>query len=392
MPVRGSAFTRTLCLLGTVLVAAIAGDACSAGGSDGAGAQGAGVGGDSFDGGLGAAGGAAPCVAQEYPGELVPLDLYVMQDQSASMADASKWSSVTTALTTFINSDQEAGLGVGIGFFPLPPPPNSIPGACTTNEECGLYGPCMPWINGKVCAGSLAQDTSCDPLDYDQAEVPIAELTTAQKTLLLTAIGNHNPDGDATPTQPSIQGALAYAVAWALQNPTHLTYLVYATDGEPTGCTYNTVAEAANLAQQAASGYPPVKTFVIGVGSLLSDLNQIAAAGGTAQAYLVDTANATQQFLDALVEIRANGMCMFTIPLPTEGDPDFTRVNVVLTDQTETIYNVGTEAACDPTTGGWYYDNPADPHMILLCPATCTQVQTTGWSIHVALGCTTTTR
>jgi hypothetical protein len=349
-----------------------------------------------FDGGLGAAGGGEPCVAQQFPGELVPLDLYVMQDQSFSMSEEGKWASVTSALTTFINSDQEPGLGVGLGFFPLPPPAGSIPGPCTSDPECGLYGPCLTMF-GNVCSGSLAPDTSCDPYDYDQADVPIAELTTAQKSLLLGAIAAHSPDGDATPTQPSIQGALAYAVVWALQNPTHLTYLVYATDGEPTGCTYNTVAEAANIAASAANGYPPVKTFVIGVGSLLSDLNQIAAAGGTEQAYLVDTANATQQFLDALVDIRANGMCMFTIPLPTAGDPDFTRVNVVLTDpndpaQTETIYNVATEAACDPTTGGWYYDNPDDPHMILLCPASCDKVRTTGWSIGVALGCTTTTR
>jgi len=398
----GTTFTRTVCVLGAVALAAVIGHACSAGGgsggSSGAGGEGAGTGtgaNDPFDGGFDAQGGGGPCVDQDFPGELVPLDLYIMQDQSASMADESKWSSVSTALTTFINSDQEAGLGVGIGFFPLPPP-TPIPGACTTDPECGLYGPCLPGFN--VCAGSMAPDTSCDPLDYDEAEVGITELTDAQRTLLLNAIGAHSPDGDATPTQPSVQGALAYAVVSALTNPTHLTYLVYATDGEPTGCTYNSVAEAANIAEQAANGSPPVKTFVIGVGSLLSDLNEIAQKGGTGQAYLVDTGpGAMQAFLDALVEIRANGMCMFLIPPPPEGEPDFNLVNVKLTDpnnpdQTVTVYKVADEAACDPTDGGWYYDDPNDPHMIILCPASCEKVRDTGWTINVALGCISITR
>jgi hypothetical protein len=404
MRLRGSAVRRTLSLLGFVALAAVMGDACSAsggaGGDDGSGAQGAGTGtgGDNpFDAGFDAAGGEGPCVAEDFPGELVPLDLYIMQDKSASMADESKWSSVTTALTTFINSPQEPGLGVGIGFFPLPPS-QPIPQTCVTNPDCGLYGPCMNWLGNKVCAGSLAPDTSCDPLDYDDAEVPIAELTDAQRQLLLGAIAGHDPDGDATPTEPAIQGALAYTVVSALQNPTHLTYLVYATDGEPTGCTYNSVAEAANIAQQAATGAPPVKTFVIGVGSLLSDLNEIASKGGTGQAYLVDTGpNATQAFLDALVEIRANGMCMFTIPMPSQGEPLYDHVNVVLTDpdnpdQKLTIYYVADEAACDPTEGGWYYDDPADPHMIVLCPASCQKVRDTGWNINVAVGCTTIAR
>ena len=127
-------------------------------------------------------------------------------------------------------------------------------------------------------------------------------------------------------------------------------------------------------------------------------MNEIASKGGTGQAYLVDTGpTATQAFLDALVEIRSNGMCMFTIPMPPEGEPLYDHVNVVLTDpsnpdQKLTIYYVADEASCDPTDGGWYYDDPNDPHMIVLCPASCQKVRDTGWNISVAVGCTTIAR
>ena len=40
--------------------------------------------------------------------------------------------------------------------------------------------------------------------------------------------------------------------------------------------------------------------------------------------------------------------------------------------------------------GGWYYDNPASPTKIILCPATCDEVKTFNEaSIEIVLGCAT---
>ena len=151
--------------------------------------------------------------------------------------------------------------------------------------------------------------------------------------------------------------------------------------------------------QAAATGSPAVPTFVIGVGSELGALNQIAQAGGTTSAYLVDTGgNVTQQFIDALNEIREAGVCTFQIPEPTGGDVlDFDRVNVTLIDpddpnNTVSVPYVGSLGACDPTSGGWYYDNTGAPTKIILCPASCNQVRATDWNIQVELGCLTITR
>ncbi|MBW2456526.1 MAG: VWA domain-containing protein [Deltaproteobacteria bacterium] len=375
--------------------------ACSASseGDDGTGGTGAsasgsssGDGGMTLDGGTSDASGGA-CAADTYPGELVPLDLYVMLDKSASMQDSGKWSSVTTALTQFAQSPDSDKIGVGLQFFPLPPS-YAIPGPCNGDPYdpvCGLYGPCVPIFN--VCGGSMSND-SCDPIDYDEPDMPITELPPAEPTFT-AKINGASPDGDSTPSQPAMEGAVVYATSWAQANPSHLTFIVFATDGDPTNCTYNSIQGTADAAQQAAGGNPPVKTFVIGVGSELGALNQVAQAGGTNQAYLVDTnQNVTQQFIDALNEIRAMGLCKFQIPVPQEGTPDYDKVNVSLVDPNDpdnyvVVGQVDNASSCHPQDGGWYYDDPYDPKMIVLCPATCDEVMLSDWDVSVLLGCQT---
>jgi len=334
------------------------------------------------------------CAAESNPGEIVPVDLYIMLDQSASMSDDGKWNAVVAALQSFVNASDTSGIGVGLQFFPLPMTGSGPPTSCSSDTDCGLYGPCVPVLN--QCNGAFSSD-SCDPADYEDADVPIQTLPGVQSAIL-SALNNAGPNGDSTPTQPAFDGAVTYATAWAQAHPDHLTFIVFATDGEPTNCTYNSIADTADLATGAADGDPSVKTFVIGVGETLDSLNTIAAAGGTSQAYLVDTGgNVTQQFIDVLNEVRANGLCKYQIPQPEQGTADTTKINVSLVDPAApttatTLFNVGTESGCDPVNGGWYYDDPVTPQLILLCPATCTQVQLDNLEVNILVGCQTVVR
>jgi hypothetical protein len=86
--------------------------------------------------------------------------------------------------------------------------------------------------------------------------------------------------------------------------------------------------------------------------------------------------------------------CEYAIPAPPMGeslDPD--EVNVVFTDGTgaeSTIYRVDGEAECDAVDGGWYYDNPAAPTKVLLCPASCDVVSSDpDGKIDIVFGCAT---
>lgn len=87
--------------------------------------------------------------------------------------------------------------------------------------------------------------------------------------------------------------------------------------------------------------------------------------------------------------------CEWLIPAPPAGQTlDPNKVNVDFVDSaagtSKTIYHVDNAAACDPTQGGWYYDNNAQPTSIKACPATCTEVEkVTLGKINVVFGCAT---
>ena len=88
--------------------------------------------------------------------------------------------------------------------------------------------------------------------------------------------------------------------------------------------------------------------------------------------------------------------CQWTIPPPPPGKSfDASKVNVQFTDQAtgipETIYHVPDQASCDPTLGGWYYNDNAKPTSILVCPASCAKISAAGQGskVEVVLGCAT---
>lgn len=429
---------RAVALLGTVALGLTTLHACSAGGDSIEGAGGGGSSGSGGSGGGSATGGGGPildssvgdgnleeagvCAGESYPGKLAPLDVYVLLDATGSMngSDDSPvvWPSVTSALISIASDPLLVGIGLGLTYLPVPPPDGFvIPGSCANNcvgqgtckfigiawacnqacqtaEDCGLYGPCLPVFQERYCNGALVPSVSCDPLDYGQPVVPIAELP-GNKDAFIQAINAKDPDGDATPTQPSLEGTLVYAHQWAVDHPTHLVHVLFATDGLPNNCTYNTIDGAATAAATAFNGNPSVPTFVLGIGDL-GDLNQIATAGGTGQAYIADGSSVAGKMADVFNEIRAAGACKFQIPKPAGNQvPDYDRVNVYYTPlgQTEKIAvpYVGSEAACDPVQGGWYYDDPtkANPTKIILCPATCSGVQLSIEGVEVILGCKT---
>lgn len=70
--------------------------------------------------------------------------------------------------------------------------------------------------------------------------------------------------------------------------------------------------------------------------------------------------------------------CEYGIPDPGEFEEIFyDRVEVRFRrGASESIVPVVfSEAQCDPVAGGWYYDNPASPTVVRLCPASCGQTE-----------------
>jgi hypothetical protein len=339
----------------------------------------------------------ASCVGVSYPVEPHLLDLYLMLDQSGSMSEVvadggTKWGAVTGAINGFLTQPSAAGLGVGLQYFGLPAVDAgacTANAACTTSADCGA-GTCV--AGTCFCSTGGAAD-SCLSSDYQRPSVEIAPLPAVGPTIS-ASMAAHSP-ATATPTSAALQGAVDHASEWAVAHPGHKAVVLLATDGDPTECD-TSLTNIAAIAQKAAAGTPNVLTFVIGIGSSLTNLNTIAAAGGTSSAFIVDTSgNVTQQFLDALDKIRgAAQSCAYALPAPSVGAIDYARVNVQYTPGGTgapiTLSKVIDAASCPPSGDAWYYDVNGAPTQILLCASACTTVrQDAKASVAVVLGCST---
>lgn len=399
------------------------------------------------------------CATDQKKATPLPLDLYVMLDESGSMATQvaaglSKDKAVKDALDAFVVDPGSAGIGMGLQFFPLPTA--GTPASCTSSAECpGATGPCsmkvcarngpLTFCNGNsdcapyqcvsagqcdlarnvycsvgtacgadasgfdrgTCiaqtAGFCSNSDSCDVGDYVTPAVAVAPLPGAGAAISAalaakTAYGN-------TPTSAALQGAVDAAKAYATANPGHAVVAVLATDGLPTECDTN-MANVAAIAAAALAGTPSIKTFVIGVFAAdeatvaQTNLDQIAAAGGTTSALIVTaTASTTTQFVNAMNKIRGTALpCDYALPAPTSGTPDYDKMNVQHTDpagKKTVLPNRSGAGSCD-AAGGWYYDvspsSGATPTRVILCPTSCDVVKTAGGQVDVVIGCKTQVR
>jgi len=275
---------------------------------------------------------------------------------------------VRSAVSTFLRDPNSAGVSVGIGYFGTQP----LSCACT----------------------------SCNPNDYATPAVPLGELPGAAQTLV-SSLNAQAPTGE-TPTGAAIRGACTYANRAKQAQPGHAVVILLVTDGIPQaplttnagGCN-PTLTDANEAAASCFSGATSIRTYVLGVGPSLANLNQIATAGGTGHAYLVENGGSAG-VLAALGAIRQDAMipCSLGIPSSSGHIVDLQTVNLVYADANcglSTLVNVKTASGCDPQRGGWYYNNPSSPSSIELCPSSCTAVGAPGGELRLSVGCTTIT-
>lgn len=320
----------------------------------------------------------AACVADSREGSRSVIAMYFMVDISGSMrcpvpddpndpcevdpggnySDVTRWTEASAALEGFFAAPESAAMWAGIGFFPRSD-------------------------NGEL---------SCNPDDYQTPDQEIGELPNASNALDAT-IEAQSPGGN-TPTLPSLEGAIVHAQDWADAHPDHQAVVVYLTDGYPRGCGDNNAAigAAADAADAAFNGTPSIRTYVLGVGSNLTDLDQIAEAGGTGEALFVDAGqNVTAQLAAALNEIREEITvdCTYTIPDPPDGRAlDYDLVNVRYTNSAGETIDIGRDPSDTECNEGWQYSD--DKTQIKLCGDACAAVEADpNVELEVLFGCAT---
>ncbi len=362
---RPTTVVLSTCLsVGAALAALVMGGACNAGGAT-TGASSTTSGGGDFTSTATGAGGIdenAACAEASDEAKNVPVNLYIMFDKSGSMT-GTKWSQSTAALQAFFSDPASAGLRVALRFFP----------DTGCDENCNVAPCAVP----KVEAGELTS---------------LSAPTDVQEQALLDAFVGVVPSG-GTPLSTALGGALTWGATVLSTAPSEKAVVALVTDGFPEDCdaSQNNFVNAAKGALDTNG----VLTFAIGLeGANQNLMDAIAMAGGTTSSVVIGTANAQQDLVDALNEIRETTLaCEYEVPTLVDGNTvDPNRVNVLYqtgSGQTLTLGQVADEAACT-TTSGWYYDDPSMPTRILFCPSTCISIRDDPQAaIELLFGCLT---
>ncbi len=307
------------------------------------------------------------CAGEVYEGEAVPLDLYLMFDQSGSMSTvvdeatgATRMDVVRDAVRAFLADTESVGVGAGIGYF--------------GHQRLG--------------------ETTCAPADYAIPAVPIGPLPELE-TALTASLASRPPTGE-TPTGAAIRGACSYVSAYSTQNTGRNPAILLVTDGEPKAplseATCNPTLDDAVAAADECYAGSGIRTYVLGVGPSLTNLRVIAEAGGTEDAFLAELDN-TEQVLAALRAVRfaAQLPCEITLSEASvaQYDPDGADSTVAFLDLEcgyHSVPQVEGASAC-AAAEGWYFDDPAAPSRIELCETTCGAVKSSGRQLNYAIGC-----
>jgi hypothetical protein len=336
----------------------------AAGGSGGSGGGIIGSGGSLQNGGQAGVpdGGGGACATVNAKADLEPVFLAFAFDVSGSMGQLDyewhdpvlKWQPVVAATQQFFEATTSRGISASLRFFP--DKDNAI--------EC--------------TAGT-----------YQNPEVPMTALPSPAFRAAINVVDaeNENPEigwRGGTPTVYVVRGTLAYVRAQRALKPGRYA-LVLVTDGYPQGCTNNTIANV--VTDVRAAEQDDIPTYVIGVLNpdkpgaprTLDDLDDVADAGGSESAFIIDTGTPGQtsaDFTAAINAIRGQAVaCDVAIPAAPDGRSfDKRRVRVDYKSGGGQTTPLTYDQACG-SANAWRYDNPSAPTRIELCATTCTAVQ-----------------
>jgi hypothetical protein len=188
-------------------------------------------------------------------------------------------------------------------------------------------------LDCNACTSSIlpAPGDRCAPSTY---VVPTPKDVDATTTAAMKATVNASNDDFywGTPLAAALNAAVLAQKGSANDG---IDSIVLLTDGEPTSCVTNDIADVVEAAKLGMSGTKKIRTFVLGImdgatGARADLLNQVAAAGGTKQAYAVDAKAFTTDLTSALDKIARDATdCTFELPAP-KGDADLAKTNVTL--------------------------------------------------------------
>lgn len=276
-----------------------------------------------------------------------------------------RWDQLIGALDAFTKDAGSADLGIWMRMWPYDDPDPAVgrcPGAalsqCNPNTGC----------------------TKADKGTLGYADV--ADLKTGMNLPIITQFLSDAkalaPSGN-TPMFPALEGSLIAAKNFKLNaaNAGIEPVVLMVTDGEPLSNCDNNVDDIAAMAGTYFNAYG-IRTYVIGIAEVTQlTVNKIAGAGGGRGFFIQNGMNVQvqQEMVTALGQIKQDFVSC-TLDLPNQQIFDPTKATLTYTPgmgAAMTVAQVANAAAC--AGNGWYYDDPANPASMTLCPTTCTAVK-----------------
>lgn len=317
-------------------------------------------------------GAACEAVSQTADNKVRPVDIIFAIDTSDSMVG--ELIQVEANMNAFVNAITGAGLDVHIVLIAKPGEPN---GGTPFNPDPGI---CLdqPLATG-VCPGG-----SKPPL-YQHVEV---------------GVGSNNALNKIIET---------YSMYKPTLRQTAVKYFAVVTDDEAKDGPNNSAAAfAASVNALDPGWFDTWKFFGIyctgscgtflacaDTGYVYTDLvNQSGGVSGDLCGNNQNFQPVFNQMSQAVVSAKSVD-CAWAIPAAPSGQTfDKGKVNVNYSPgglpPAQPIYHVSTAADCTASSGGWYYDDNTNPTQVLVCPSTCTAIQSDpNAKVDVLFGCQT---
>ncbi len=320
--------------------------------------------------GAGGSGGECASVSQTAENQVAPVDIIWAIDTSDSMVG--ELHATQDNMNQFAQTILNAGIDVHVVLVAKPGDPddgtifNPDPGIC--------IGP--PLAQGFCPGGSK-------PPNYQHVEV---------------GVNSNNALNRLLENYPAYKGTLR-------QNS--IKYFAVVTDDDSTDAPNNSAqAFIANVNALDPGWFDQWKFFGVfctggcGIPLACADTGDVynalvAQKGGIAGDLCGGNSGGFSSVFTALAQTVVQSKkldCQWKIPAPPMGQMfDKTKVNVEFSGSggKTPIYYVPDPATCGPQ-GGWYYDDPANPTLIKVCPSTCTAFQADPMGkVDILFGCDT---
>ncbi len=327
--------------------------------------------------------------SQQQPEQGGPLDVYLVFDRTRSM-------------------------GEDCAYVPGQQPPVDSKACYATYALPSYLTTVAPEVETRLAFQFLSINNGCDGGPYSTPLVPLTPLPVTADHRLVQEISDETFDHNiGTDLEGALRGIAAFTAA--NQTPGREMIGVLMTDGDPSTAGENDCRSETNIGaleriiadHYAATG---IRIFIIGMeGATERNLERLARAGGADphDDFCGDLdgpchywnvgdggGEAVANALRAISEQAAPLPCEYPLSHiePPEGSMlDLSTLNVRLTsgDTTATVVRANSEAECPTNENAWYYDDPASPTKIHLCPSACNLVTNamTGAQVSIVGGC-----